>query len=757
MISHRPYGSGHPYATSPDQRVPSIPEAGESVRLGVSAPSTVSGIRCEWHDTSHQGGATTTLALTPVALDPQHALVAAGGEGHLDEVQTQGEIGAGQVWAVDSPPTVFGHRYRYRFHYTETGATHRTRWYAVEPVRWTTDHPRGELEIDADRLVAGSVSWRGTADGTADRVRFALRLSPGEHVVGFGERFDRLDQRGHRLDTVVFEQYKSQGRLGRTYLPMPFAHVIGGDGWGFHVRSSRRCWFDIGATVPDAIWIEAGLGPDQQLSVATYGGTPEQVLAAFRAETGPPVELPSWVFRLWASGNEWNTQRIVMARMDAHRDLDIPVGTVVIEAWSDEATFTAFRDARYQPTADGSPHTATDFTYPPGGAWPDPKGMIDELHRRDIRVVLWQIPLQRMQPRPVGQAKADAEALVRNGFTIDEANGRPYRNRGWWFPRALMPDFTDPEASQWWTDKRRYLVRDLGVDGFKTDGGEHAWGHDLRYRDGRRGNEANNLFPVSYAAAFGDLLRSENKAPVTFSRAGFTGSAAHGIIWAGDENSTWEAFRWSLTAGLAASASGILYWGWDIAGFSGPLPDPELYLRAAATSVFVPIMQYHSEFHHHRPPCNDRTPWNVAAQTGDDRIVPMFRDAVHLRQRLIPYLTEQAAEAIRTGTALMRALCLDWPDDPRVWDHPLEYLLGDDLLIVPVTEPDTTVQEVYLPTGDWTDVWTGDRVHGPAVLSRDVPIPLLPVYCAAPRWPTLRHIFATAEFATHPGPHAGAG
>ena len=148
---------------------------------------------------------------------------------------------------------------------------------------------------------------------------------------------------------------------------------------------------------------------------------------------------------------------------------------------------------------------------------------------------------------------------------------------------------------------------------------------------------------------------------MTFSRSGFTGSQAHGIFWAGDEDSTWEAFRSSVTAGLTAASCGIVYWGWDLAGFSGPVPDAELYLRAAAASAFMPIMQYHSEFNHHQLPLRDRTPWHVAETTGDDRVVPLFRSYADLRERLVPYLAEQAARTITTDRPLMRPLFFDHP------------------------------------------------------------------------------------------------
>jgi alpha-glucosidase (family GH31 glycosyl hydrolase) len=304
-----------------------------------------------------------------------------------------------------------------------------------------------------------------------------------------------------------------------------------------------------------------------------------------------------------------------------------------------------------------------------------------------------------------------------------------------------MPDLTDERAAAWWTEKRRYLVEEVGIDGFKTDGGEHAWGRDLRYLDGKHGDEGNNLFPVFYAKAFGDLLQSAGKAPVTFSRAGYSGSQAHGAFWAGDENSTWEAFRWSMLAGLSAASSGIVYWGWDIAGFSGEIPSAELYLRAAAASAFVPIMQYHSEFNHHRLPSRDRTPWNIAERSGDARVLPVFRRFAQMRERLVPYLAEQARLTIETSAPLMRPLYFDHPGDERVWDFPVQWMLGDSILVAPVLEPGAESWRVYLPMGEWVDAFTGEAVL-PGVVERSTPIDELPVYVKASEWPALSRMFA---------------
>lgn len=762
-VRHRPAGIEHPYATSADQRIPVLPLEGERVRLGVEVTGAVREVRCTWQRESVDGAVlgSEILVLAPAEGSAADAAALAGGEGHLAAAQAA-QLASEGAWQVVSPPLVHGERVRYRFEAEGAdGAGERvqTDWFVVSAARWQADGGAltvdgGAAELDA-RVVPGSVRWLVDLDGVR-RVRFALRLAPGDHVVGFGERYDAVDQRGRALDAVVFEQYKSQGVHGRTYLPMPFAHILPGgaaapEGWGLHVRTSRRTWFDVGASAPGELRVEAALGGAAQetLDVGLYTGEPHEVLDAFLAEVGRPTELPDWVLRLWASGNEWNTQDLVMERMESHRELDIPVGVVVIEAWSDEEGITIFRDARYRVTADGSAHAGTDFTYPPDGAWPDPRGMIEELHRRGIKVILWQIPLLKTRYDlgdgvPDGaQVLADGAALVEGGHAVLEADGEPYHNRGWWFPQALMPDLSTQRTRDWWTAKRRYLVTDLDVDGFKTDGGEHAWGSDLRYGDGRRGDEGNNLYPVHYARAFGDLLRSAGKAPVTFSRSGFTGSQPHGVFWAGDEDSTWEAFRSSVTAGITASACGIVYWGWDLAGFSGAVPDAELYVRAVAASTFMPVMQYHSEFHHHEPPLRDRTPWNVADATGDASVVDVFRRYALLRERLVPYLAEQAAAAVATSRPLMRGLFFDHGDDEQVWQHPTQFQLGDDLLVSPVLEPGVTTWPVYLPAGEWVDVWTGERVAGGRDLHRAVPRDEVPVYCRAGAWDRLAQVFAT--------------
>ena len=749
MIRHRPFGLGHPYRVELDQRVPPRPVAGSPIELRATTDEGTTAVHLE----VEVDGVVRRLELEVYTPDPHGEpapaddhLAAAPADGHLAAAANAPLAPGRRAWRVTLDSHGAGTRLRYRF-IDQRGR--RTRRHELTVAGWRSGG--GTLRLDgpgaAGRLVPGSVEWLCADDGPF-RVRFAVALEPDAHVLGFGERFDRLDQRGERLDAVVFEQYRSQGK--RTYLPVPFAIVVpdsGIGGWGFHVRTGRRTWYDVGASRGDRLVVEVALDPDEAsplVEVALYAGPPREVLAAFLAEIGRPVRPPGWVFRPWMSANEWNTDARVRREVERTIAEGIPAGVIVIEAWSDEATFVAFRDARYVVHADGAPHMLSEFEFPPDGAWPDPRGLVEWLHERGIRVLLWQVPLLKARPAPIGQAKADRDTMVRRGYAVRDGDGRPYRNRGWWFPQALLPDWTNPEAEAWWMAKRRYLVEEVGIDGFKTDGGEHAWGDELRYADGTRGSETNDRYPVLYAAAYHRLMRQVGRDPVTFSRAGFTGAGGYPLHWAGDERSTWEAFRGSVTAGLTAGASGVFFWGWDLAGFSGEVPGAERYRRWGAMAGGWPLKQVHPGVNHHREPSNDRTPWNIAERSTDSRVIPAYRRFARLREGLVGYLEAEGGRSVASGVPLMRALCFDWPDDPEVWRHPFQYLLGEHLLVAPVVEPGATELDVYLPAGRWTDAWQGTEHEGPAIVRVPAPLDEIPAFLRATAPSSLLHAFTVA-------------
>ena len=590
---------------------------------------------------------------------------------------------------------------------------------------------RGPLLLEAEAM-----TWLMGEPDRPLRVRQTFASPSDEGFYGFGERYNALNQRGNSLDVRVFDQYKSQGK--RTYLPVPF--FLSSRGYGLYLATNRHVAYDLAASLSDCWSFDAELGPDAALEYYLIADEdPKRIIAGFTDLVGKPALPPKWAFGPWMSGNEWNSQAMVMEQVRKTLEHRIPATVLVIEAWSDEATFYIWNDAQYEPKPGSEAFSYEHFTFPPDGRWPDPKGMIDELHRLGIRVLLWQIPVMKRLDEPHPQHDADEAYMIEKGYCVHEADGQPYRVRPPWFHGGLVLDVTNPDAAQWWLSKRAYLLDELGVDGFKTDGGEHLWGRDLRFADGRRGDELWNLYPNLYVGAYHRFVQEKRRGDgITFSRAGFTGAQAYPCHWAGDEDSTWEAFRCSILAGLNAGISGIPFWGWDLAGFSGEVPSAELYLRAAAMATFCPIMQYHSEYNEHRKPCRDRTPWNVAERTGEPRVIEIYRRFAQLRMQLLPYIEAEAAHCAATGEPLMRALFLDWPGDSEAWKIADQYCFGRALLVAPVVEPGVTQRNLYLPAGEWEDFWDGTHLTGGQWIIRPAPLDIIPVYrrLGAP-WPGL--------------------
>ncbi|MDP2675340.1 MAG: glycoside hydrolase family 31 protein, partial [Dehalococcoidia bacterium] len=186
----------------------------------------------------------------------------------------------------------------------------------------------------------------------------------------------------------------------------------------------------------------------------------------------------------------------------------------------------------------------------------------------------------------------------------------------------------------------------------------------------------------------------------------------------GDQPCTWGGMAAALRSGLSLSLSGISMWSHDIGGFWNPdnmePPDPALYIRWAQFG----LLSSHARFHGIR----GREPWYFG-----DEAVEIVREFARLRYRLLPYIYSLAKEAEASGLPVVRPLLLEYPDDPVAPAVDFEYLLGRDLLVVPVLNPEGRAV-VYLPPGGWHDWWSGERMEGPRHLRLDVPLGRLPLY-----------------------------
>lgn len=571
-------------------------------------------------------------------------------------------------------------------------------------------------------------------DGNGKVLQYRLCFdSPADEAFyGFGERFNALNQRGNHLDNYVYGQYTNQGK--RTYIPIPF--FVSSRGYGLWLKTNRQAQFDLAAEKPDSWWITGNAEDDSSLELKCFFQTqPYEIVKAFTELTGKPKMPANWVFGLWMSSNDWNSQAEVLKQLHETQKQQIPASVLVIEAWSDEINFYIWNDAQYQIKPSSEPCRLSDFTFASDSRWPNLKAMVDELHKNDVRLVLWQNPTIKFalghESFDTTLNQADQEYAIEHGYVVKKADGTPHRVEKHmpWFGNSLVFDFTNPEAADWWFSKREYIVTELGVDGWKSDGGEHIWDPETRFFNGTRGATSINQYPVDYEAAYDRFMtKLRGNDFVLFSRAGYTGSQCIPCHWAGDENSTWDAFRATLRALLNVGVSGLPFVGWDIAGFAGPIPTSELYLRATAFSVFCPIMQYHSDVNHTERTSRDRTPWNMQKQTGDTKIVPMFRQFANLRMNLLPYILNQARLSSRSGLPLMRSMELVYPQDLLCRKYATQYFFGEALLVAPVVEEGVNELTLYLPEGEWRDFWTGKIYQGPIEMKVTVPFDRIPVY-----------------------------
>lgn len=522
-------------------------------------------------------------------------------------------------------------------------------------------------------------------------------------IMGLGERYSRINQKGHTVINVVEDQFCNQGE--KTYFPLPF-FVIDQD-MGVFVDTKAVCSFDFDKDIK----IKFPQEVDGTLYVFT--GALKEIIEDFIALTGAMRKIPKWAFGPWASAHRWNRQDMVDDFRQKIKDFDIPISVLVLEQWSDEATFYIWNKAKY-PDKQFLSYEDFDFSDSP---WYDPKTMVDKLHEEGIKLVLWQCPVVKHIPEDEpynARHQREIQYVTDKRLVIDGEDG-PYRiQEGKWFGGSVLPDFNNPEMVKWWFNNRQYLL-DMGVDGFKTDGGEFIYSK-ANAVSGETEAELKNNFSLEYLKAYSDFIGPDR---VDFSRAGYIGQQQYTILWSGDQKSTFAELKSMYHAGINASICGQINWGFDIGGFAGELPSLELYLRATQLAVFAPIMQFHSEpvggqFSVTDPTRvfnNERTPWNIAG--GDEKTLQDIRQYFCLRMNILPYIYSEYLKALETKKTLMKHMAVEhegfYPED--------QYMFGQ-LIVSPVLREGQFDKAVKLPQGKYYNVMTGQVVAGRLVYDR---------------------------------------
>lgn len=548
---------------------------------------------------------------------------------------------------------------------------------------------------------SNSASGNNGSFKKGDTVICRKMLQPDEHFFGFGERMDFLDRRGKKVSLNV-GRGEARGHLMGAYNTLeanycPITFFMSTKGYGIFFHNPYKTLWDMGATRPDAYSFKAVNGELDYYFM--YGPDFPDILNAYTSITGKSPLMPKYAMGLHVgtySGGTWGHENhaspaYVLALVRKFREMGIPIDILFLDS-----TWRLFESGG---------HGATTFEW--RDAFTDPKKMFDSLYAMHLHAVGLHI-----RPRLDNGPKYHLlQAAQKAGVTYPE-HGKP----------GEFPNFFDTAAVNWWWNHAAMKVASEGAKFFKTDEGSAF---------GRKANESNkmgprdsvalslhNIFPLAYTSApFNKFMQYNGTRGMNQTREGYAGIQRFPYIFAGDWPSQWQFFAPVIKAGLNIGLSGVGYWTHCMGGFEQKA-DPELYIRWCQFGMLSPVAMVFGMDHP-----GYKEPWNYGAEG-----LQNFKKYDSLRYSLLPYLYTTAYQLYKTGMPIMRALVLDYQDDHNVYHITDQYMLGDQMMVCPVTEKGARSRVVYLPEGTWYNYWTGERYEGKQYLTVLCPLLQIPIF-----------------------------
>jgi alpha-D-xyloside xylohydrolase len=531
--------------------------------------------------------------------------------------------------------------------------------------------PSWRVEFKAGAQILTSSAWRGMGFVDTPQGRFVheqLNLAVGECVYGLGERFSAFVKNGQVVDIWNEDGGTSSEQA---YKNIPF--YLTNRGYGLLVNHPEKVSFEVASEKVERVQFSV---PGESLDYfLIYGPSPKEILERYTALTGRPALPPAWSFGLWLSTSfttDYDEQTVTsfIRKMAAY---DIPLHVFHFDCfWMKEFHWC-------------------DFTWDER-CFPDPEGMLKRLKDYGLHICVWINPY-------IAQRSALFDEAVQSGYLLKKPDGTTWQTDQWQAAMGIV-DFTNPQACQWFQSKLRALL-DMGVDTFKTDFGERI-PTDVAYFDSSDPFRMHNFYTYLYNKTVFDLLcdvRGEKEA-VVFARSATAGGQQFPVHWGGDSTATFESMAESLRGGLSLGLSGFGFWSHDIGGFE-KTADADVYKRWIAFG----LLSSHSRLHGNS---SYRVPWEY-----DEEAVDVLRRFTRLKCSLMPYLYQAAREAHTKGVPMLRAMFLEFPDDPACDYLDRQYMLGESLLVAPIFMHDGSVN-YYVPAGVWTNLLNGDTVQGPA-------------------------------------------
>jgi alpha-D-xyloside xylohydrolase len=491
-----------------------------------------------------------------------------------------------------------------------------------------------------------------------------LLLSPGERIYGCGESFTSLNKVGQKVHLSVTDPQGPE--TDGMYKPVPF--YFSNRGYGVFMHTSAPVTADFGASY---IGAQRLFMADEQIDLFVFFGSPKEILYEYTEITGKSPMLPLWSFGTWMSRITYFSQDEgldIAAKLRQHR---IPADVIHF----DTGWFGTDWQCDYEFAKD---------------RFKDPVKMLRQLSKDGFHTCLWQLPYFTPKNRFF------SEIIEKGLHVVNAAGGMPVED-------AIL-DFSNPETVSWYQQKIEGLMKQ-GVSTIKCDFGEAA-PYNGFYHSGKGGLYEHNLYPLRYNKALWEVVeRNHPGEGIIWARSAWAGSQRYALHWGGDAATNNIGMLGDLRGGLSFGLSGFSFWSHDMGGFVTASPE-DIYRR------WLPFGFLSSHTRAHGAPPTE--PWLISEGFTD-----AFRACAEMKYKLMPYVYAQAKDCSERGLPMVRALLVEFPDDPGAWLVEDEYMFGSQILVAPLLESGNS-RTVYLPSlGEksgvagtkWIDYQSG-KVYG---------------------------------------------
>lgn len=491
----------------------------------------------------------------------------------------------------------------------------------------------------------------------ARRINPVFTLTADEMIFGCGESATGLNKAGQKVNLFVTDPQGPE--TDQMYKPIPF--FMSNRGYGMFMHTSAPVTCDFGATY---IGLNKMFMGDENLDLFVFFGEPKDILDEYTDLVGKPGMPPLWSFGTWMSRITYFSEKEGYDVAANIRKNKYPCDVIHFD--------TGWFDVDWQ----------CDYKFSEN-RFQNPQQMLKDLRSQGFHVCLWQLPYFTPKNRYFSE-------LIEKDMYVKNGNGElPYED--------VVLDFSNPETVKWYQDKLAGLLN-IGVSAIKVDFGEAAPLNGI-YASGKSGWYEHNLYPVRYDMAVSEITKKLHNENIMWARAAWAGSQRYPLHWGGDAATTNTGLLGTLRAGLSFGLSGFSFWSHDMGGFVKATPE-DLYCR------WIPFGFLTSHTRAHGAPPTE--PWLYDSK----RVQDVFRKSAEMKYRLMPYVYAQAKECTEKGLPMLRALFVEFPDDPGAWKVDDEYLFGSQILVAPLLESGMTGRTVYLPEGKWIDYQTEKVYEG---------------------------------------------